>query len=135
MKESQPLHVIFDGHCAICRASIAKIQKMFGEQVLPVDFRAVPPQEIHPELNEERCKARMHVLADGRVYGGAGAMARILRLHRGLRLIVWLYDVPPVGWLAEQAYAWVARNRFRLSKWLGQDVPECTDACSIHKRD
>lgn len=135
MKKSQPLQVIYDGHCAICRASMSKIEKTFGERVLPVDFRIVPAGEIHPDLSEERCKAQMHVIEQGNVYGGAEAMVRILRMHRGLKLVVWLYDLPPLGWLAEGAYRLVARNRFRLSKWLGRDVPACSDACSIHKKD
>ncbi|ASS74920.1 hypothetical protein CIG75_07945 [Tumebacillus algifaecis] len=135
MKELQPLHVIYDGHCAICRASIKKIQGRFGDRVRPVDFRILSPEQIHPELNELRCKAQMHVLADGRLYGGAAAMVRILKLHRGLRLVVWLYHVPPLGWLSEQMYSLVARNRFRLSKWFGNDLPECTDACSIPQKD
>jgi predicted DCC family thiol-disulfide oxidoreductase YuxK len=135
MKQKEPLQVIYDGHCAICRASMEKIHKMFGEQVREVDFRIVPPQEIHPELTEARCKAKMHVLKDGRVYGGAEAMVQILRLHRLWRLIVPLYYVPPFGWLAERAYAFVAHNRFRLSRWLGKGVPECADACSIQKKD
>ncbi|MFD2169019.1 thiol-disulfide oxidoreductase DCC family protein [Tumebacillus lipolyticus] len=135
MRDSEPLQVIYDGHCALCRASMKRIQAMLGERVSPVDFRSVPPEQIHPELREESCKARMHLLDGEKLYGGAEAMVRILQLHRGYRLIVWLYYLPPIGWLAERMYEYVARNRFRLSKWLGSDVPECTDACSIHRKD
>ncbi|TCP54783.1 putative DCC family thiol-disulfide oxidoreductase YuxK [Tumebacillus sp. BK434] len=135
MKAMPPLQVIYDGHCGICRASVGKIEQLFGDKVRPVDFRIVPVGEIHPELSETRCQARLHVIEQGKVYGGAEAMVRVLRLHRGWRLIVWLYYLPPLGWLAEAGYRLVASNRFRLSKWLGRDLPDCGEACSIRKPD
>lgn len=132
MKQSQPLLVIYDGHCSLCRASMDKLERMLGDRVQRMDFRVVPPEQIHPDLSVERCQAQMHVVEMSRVYGAAEAMVRVLRLHRGYRLVVWLYDVPPFGWLAERAYQWVARNRFRLSRWFGKQ-PTCTDTCTIHQ--
>ena len=128
----QQLTVVYDGHCAICLASMEKVERMFGNRVRQMDFRVVPPAEIHPDLTEERCQARMHVLKDGQVYGGAAAVVQIMRMHPVLRWPVMLYYVPPFGWLAERIYEWVARNRFRLSRWLPGKQPVCTDACQIH---
>jgi predicted DCC family thiol-disulfide oxidoreductase YuxK len=132
MKHLPALKVVYDGHCAICLATMTKLLKKFGDRLDPVDFRLIPPQEIHPSLTEERCHAQMHVLKDGRVFGGAEAVVKILQLSPTYRIGVWLYYVPPLGWLAERAYAWVSRNRFRLSKLIGGEVPECTDVCTIH---
>jgi predicted DCC family thiol-disulfide oxidoreductase YuxK len=135
VKQEGALKVVFDGHCAICRATMTKLLKQFGDRLDPVDFRLIPPQEIHPSLNEERCHAQMHVIKDGQVFGGAEAVVKILQLSPIYRCGVWLYYVPPLGWIAERAYAWVSRNRFRLSKWFGGKVPECTDACTIHSQN
>lgn len=130
---SKPLLVVFDGHCPICRATMIKLERMYGDRILGMDFRIVPPQDIHPALTEEGCQARMHVVEGDRVYGGAAAVVRLARLHPVYRYPVVFYYVPPIGWLAERIYGWVSRNRFRISKWLGlkQEV-ECTDACMIH---
>lgn len=132
MLQNSPLVVVYDGYCALCRASKDKLEKMFGDRIAMVDFRVTPPESLHPDLNEEACQARMHVVADGRAYGGAAAMVRLFRLHPVLRWPVLLYHVPPLGWLAERVYDLVSRNRFTLSKWIGGEPPACTDACSIH---
>lgn len=128
----EPLVVVYDGHCGVCNASMDKIEKMFGTGVRRMDFRIVPPQEIHPDLTEEGCKAQLYILEDGKAYGGAHGFVRLLQLHGWLRVPVRLYYVPPFGWLAERAYGLFARNRFRISKWLGLKAPVCTDACRIH---
>jgi len=126
------IQVVYDGHCGICRASMDRVEQMYGPHVQRVDFRIVPAQEIHPSLSEERCQAQMFVVIDGQAYGGAEALARLLRLHRVYRFVAWLYFVPPFGWLAERVYRLIARNRFRLSKWFGRGEQEvCTDACRL----
>ena len=133
MKSKKPLLVVFDGHCPICRATMKKLERMYGERILGMDFRIAAPQDIHPSLTEEGCQARMHVVEGDRVHGGAEAVVRLARMHPVYRIPVLLYYVPPIGWMAERLYAWVSRNRFRISKLLGlkQEV-ECTDACMIH---
>jgi predicted DCC family thiol-disulfide oxidoreductase YuxK len=130
MKRSEPLVVVYDGHCALCLAGMARLERMFGEQVRRMDFRAVKPEEIHPELSESRCQARLHVLEGQRIYGGAAALARLMRLHPVYRWLAFAYEVPPLGWLADRVYELVARHRFRLSRWMGRDLP-CTDACQV----
>ncbi len=131
MPKKEPLVLVYDGYCAFCRASTERILNMFGNRVRAVDFRVVPPKQIHPELTAERCQAQLHVIKEGRVYGGAEAMVKIFGINGLLRLAVSLYYVPPIGWLAEKAYGMIARNRFRISKWIGGETP-CTDACTIH---
>ncbi|MGZ4135739.1 MAG: thiol-disulfide oxidoreductase DCC family protein [Tumebacillaceae bacterium] len=132
MKSSHPLIVVYDGHCAICRAAKDKLLHMFGDRIETVDFRTVPPEQIHPDLTPVLCQAQLHVLDGDRVYGAAEAMVRLLRMHSFYRYVVPLYYVPPFGWIAERVYKWISKNRFRLSKLLGKKQSECTDACTIH---
>lgn len=131
MQKPEPYVLVFDGYCALCRASTERILQMFGSRVQAVDFRVIPPKQIHPDLSTERCQAQLHVIADGNVYGGAKAMVKILGLHGFLRFPASLYYVPPIGWLAEVGYRIIARNRFTISKWMGNKT-ECSDACTIH---
>ena len=131
MGKPEPLVLVFDGYCALCRASTERILSMFGSQIQAVDFRVIPPKQIHPELTEAGCQAQLHVIKDGHVYGGAEAMVKVFGLHGLLRYPVYLYYLPPIGWLTEQIYKVIARNRFTISKWMGNKT-ECTDACTIH---
>lgn len=128
----EPITVIYDGHCAICRTTMDRLNRQLGDRVRGVDFRIVPPPDIHPDLTEARCQAQLHALQDGRIYGGAEAMVKILQRHAGWRFLTYFYYLPPLGWIAEKVYAYIARNRFKLSKYLGTKTPECTDACTIH---
>ncbi|HLQ60867.1 MAG TPA: DCC1-like thiol-disulfide oxidoreductase family protein [Candidatus Acidoferrales bacterium] len=53
--------------------------------------------------------------AEGGRWRGAAALNRALRELGGpWRLISASYRVPPLGWLEDRAYRWVARNRSRL---------------------
>jgi predicted DCC family thiol-disulfide oxidoreductase YuxK len=132
MKQPQPLVVIYDGQCAICRAAKDKLLRMFSDRIEPIDFRVVPPEQIHPDLTSEQCQAQMHVLENGQVFGAAEAVVRLMRMHPFYRYVVPLYYVPPVGWVSEAVYKWVSKNRFRISRLFGKKQPECTDACTIH---
>lgn len=127
------MKVVYDGHCGICQASVVKLFEMFGTKIEPVDFRTYDQvSEIHPDLEEDACKARMHVIRGHRVYGGAEAIVQLMRMHKFYRYPVLLYYLPPLGWITERIYNWVSHNRFKLSKLLGLKVPACTDACSVH---
>jgi predicted DCC family thiol-disulfide oxidoreductase YuxK len=132
VKQSYPLIVVYDGQCAICRAAKDKLVRMFGHRIETVDFRVVPPEQIHPDLTAEQCQAQLHVLDGDQVYGAAEAMVRLMRMHTFYRYVVPIYYVPPLGWIAEVVYKWISKNRFRLSKLLGKQQQECTDACTIH---
>lgn len=127
------MKVVFDGHCGLCQASMVKLFELFGTQIEPVDFRTYDSvAEIHPDLRENACQARMHVIKNGRVYGGAEAVVQLMHLHKFYRWPTKLYYVPPVGWITERIYDLVSKNRFKLSKLFGLKVPDCTDACQIH---
>ncbi len=125
--------VVYDGHCGLCRAAMENIRKRYGAKVVGVDFRTVDLKEIHPELTEQALEASLHVVDENRVYRGAGALVRIGRLHPVWRKLVWLYTVPPVRWMTDAAYSFVARHRFALSRVLGR-ISACKDgACTVHR--
>lgn len=65
--------------------------------------------------------------AVGRVFRGARAVAEIgRRLGPGWRVLGAVTAYPPVRWVADLVYRWVAKNRHRLGPSDG--------ACAINDR-
>lgn len=76
-------------------------------------------------ITEEQARSRVWLVTGGRQFGGAAAVAAILRGQPNplLRLLGWLGTVPPWSWAAEAGYRLVARYRYRL--------PGGTPACRL----
>ena len=76
-------------------------------------------------LTEAQCQeAVWFVYPDGRQYRAAAAANQTLYELGGVwRLVSILYRLPGVRQLEDAAYAWVARNRYRL--------PGASSACAI----
>jgi predicted DCC family thiol-disulfide oxidoreductase YuxK len=55
------------------------------------------------------------VLPEGRVVAGADAVPELLRRIRGLGWLATVFALPGVRPLARHVYAWIARNRMRIS--------------------
>jgi predicted DCC family thiol-disulfide oxidoreductase YuxK len=69
-----------------------------------------------PQITEEACLAAMQlVLPDGRVLAGADAVPELLRRIRGWGWVAAVFALPGVRPIARRVYAWVARNRMRIS--------------------
>lgn len=70
-------------------------------------------------------RARVWLVHHGRRYGGAAAVAALLRHQPSapLRFVGWLGTLWPLSWFAEAAYRVVARFRYRL--------PGGTPACRV----
>ncbi len=61
--------------------------------------------------------------------GGADAVARIVREARGLGWLALFSRLPLLKPIADAAYRWIARHRYRL---FGT-VEDCTDgSCELH---
>jgi predicted DCC family thiol-disulfide oxidoreductase YuxK len=118
--------VIFDGDCAICTTLSGVIER-----------RLRPPAAVQPwqrldlaayGLTEVDCiEALQYVDADGQVYAGELAVARLLRASRWwARPAGVVIGLPGVRSVAGVVYRWVARNRSRL--------PGGTPACAVPPR-
>jgi len=115
--------LIYDGDCGFCTTAV-----LWLDRVLP----AMPPTSPYQwtdlpayDLTVADGQARVWLALEGRLYGGAAAVAALLR-HQpspALRLLGWLGTVPPWSWLAEAGYRVVARYRYRL--------PGGTPACRV----
>ncbi len=107
--------VIYDGRCRFCRTQAARLARVAGPTITT---RAADPDLLtrFPGLTYERCMREIILVApSGRIYGGAEAITRALYLGRPrLGALGLVYYVPPVGWLANRVYRFVARHRYLL---------------------
>lgn len=117
--------LVFDGECAFCRLWIDRWRALTGDRVV-----YAPLQEIarkYPDVSLDRFRRAVQLVdEDGRTYGGAEAVFRLLAKAPGRGGWLWAYRrVPGFARAAEAAYRFIARRRgffFRLTKlaWGGR---------------
>lgn len=115
--DAYPLTVYYDATCPLCVAEMGamKARDAAGRLNLvdcsPAGFSGGPAPR-------EALMTAMHAVdAAGRVLDGVAAI-RACRNAVGLPAGGFLLDLPVVGALADRAYAVLARNRYRLPRWL-----------------
>lgn len=119
---SRPV-LVFDGDCGFCTTAVRWL-----ERTLPAMPETAPYQWADLTvygLSLDDAQARVWLILHGRRYGGASALAALLRHQpsRGLRFLGWIGNAWPWSVLAEVAYRIVARYRYRL--------PGGTPACRL----
>lgn len=119
----QPATLIFDGDCGFCTTAVRWLERTMPRVPATVPFQWADLPDFG--LTEEEARSRVWFVTGGRRYGGAGAVAALLRgqPHAALRMLGWLATVPPWSWLADAGYHLVARYRYRL--------PGGTPACRM----
>ena len=125
------LTVLFDGHCALCRGSAARVRRFDSRgRIELLDLNEPSTSQRYPKINrQEALKWMLAIDPHGRIHSGADAWARIGMLLPGWNLLAWILFVPGIHWLATKAYAWIARNRYRWNRTICND-----DSCSTHLR-
>jgi predicted DCC family thiol-disulfide oxidoreductase YuxK len=113
-----PATLIYDGDCAMCRASALWIMRRAlsrgALEILPC--RSGARRDRFPRIAEEACLTAMQlVLPDGRVLSGADAVPELLRRIRGWGWVASAFALPGVRPIARRVYAWVARHRMKIS--------------------
>lgn len=112
--------LLFDGRCGMCsawRAWIARHDR--GGRIALLPYQDPAARDLVPDLPPERFAGEMQlILPDGRVVGGATAIAESLRVLPGYRWLGALLRLPPILWMARRLYAVIARNRRRISRSL-----------------
>ena len=113
-----PAVLIYDGECAMCRASALWLMRLAisgGElEILPC--RSAPRRARFPQISDEACMTAMQlVLPDGRTLSGGDAVPELLRRIGWLSWLATAFALPGARPLARRVYAWVAKNRMRLS--------------------
>ncbi|HEX6212110.1 MAG TPA: DUF393 domain-containing protein [Methylomirabilota bacterium] len=110
--------LIYDAECSMCRASALWIMRRALSsgtlEILPC--RSGVRRQRFPQVSEDACMTAMQlVLPDGRVLSGADAVPELLRRIRGWGWVAGVFALPGIRPLARRLYAWVARNRMKIS--------------------
>jgi len=96
--------VIFDGQCHFCQQSVAWIERKLTVTALPFQTSDLAPFN----LTEEQCAKQVYVISDGVTYGGAAAIAYLLK-RRGNRIQSGL--ITASGPIGRAGYRWIASHR------------------------
>ncbi|HEX8833524.1 MAG TPA: DCC1-like thiol-disulfide oxidoreductase family protein [Abditibacteriaceae bacterium] len=121
--------LLYDGNCIFCIRQSARLEKWARGRIRRVSSSETGAMDLHPQLTADGTQARLHLLSpDGRLWGGAEAVARAISLHP-VGIIALFYYFPPLRPLFDAAYAWVARNRYRLMGRTGHDCEG--DSCRV----
>src|SRR5271169_3014991 len=110
--------VLYDDQCEICQACVAWLKVLDKHQrteTIPIAAAAL--SELGAGVEMDACLRELHVIgADGRLYRGWDAVARLARLLPMTWITGAVGSVPPFKQIARVAYRFVARNRHALSK-------------------
>lgn len=108
--------VVFDGDCRICM----RLSRALRAWDRNGDFEIVASQTAGVMARFPWIPARAYgealqlIAADGTTWQGAAAIEEILRILPRGRAIAWIFHIPLIRGLADRAYKWFARNRYRL---------------------
>lgn len=123
--------MLYDGHCRFCTQAAKKFARRLGPaRVKTVNFQDDGVLASFPGLTHEACMKKMQVITpDGKVYAGAGAVARLLRSFRFVGWVTYLYYVPLLKQLVDLLYALIAKYRYKL---FGKAACEPGGTCHLH---
>jgi predicted DCC family thiol-disulfide oxidoreductase YuxK len=96
--------VIFDGQCEFCQQSVTWIENKLAITALPFQTSDLSAYN----LTREQCAKQVYVISDGVTYGGAAAIAFLLK-RRGNRIQSGL--IKASGPIGRAAYHWIASHR------------------------
>ncbi|HTG69177.1 MAG TPA: DUF393 domain-containing protein [Candidatus Udaeobacter sp.] len=130
----EKLYIIYDGHCNLCLASVAKLKGLNSNadlhyvqiQQLEASVETEQPIPLFRQLNYAELYEKMHVIDEkGQLFAGADGVIRILRTVKGLRWLSAFYRIPGMKRAADHIYRFVADRRY---DWFGSTE----QSCSIH---
>ena len=96
--------VIFDGQCHFCQQSVTWIARKLTVTALPFQTSDLVPFN----LSKEQCAKQVYVISEGITYGGAAAIAFLLK-RRGNRIQSGL--ITASGPMGRAGYRWIASHR------------------------
>ena len=122
--------MIFDGDCAMCRATVERWCEATGSLIEYAPYQEVAAR--FPQIDRREFQRAVYLKdVDGSMTRGAEAVFRAMARCGRKRWLLWLYDMlPPFRFAAEFIYGLVARNRKPISfvrrVWWGKDLKQPT---------
>ncbi len=126
---------LFDGYCVICQSTRRTIKAL--DWLHRVEFLDLHDADTvlarYPDLDYDELMGQIHVVDEnGEVFAGYYGTRRMLK-EVPLGFPIWLLlQIPGMDWLGTRAYRFIARNRYRINKFFGVELPDCVDGvCKI----
>ena len=118
------LTVYYDGSCPLCQREIAFYRGLRGaDGLLWMDVSAGLP--VGEGISCETAMRRFHVKdAQGRLFSGGAAFARLWRALPAWRVLGWIFLWPPMSWFLEGAYRAFLPLRPHLQRAMLRWSPE-----------
>ncbi len=119
-------YLLIDGSCGFCKESarfFRTVDKKNLFQVIP--YQDIPEDELQRfGLDHKECDYAVRLItSNGRVLSGPFALNYIFFGYPPWSLLVILIYAIPIFLLCEMIVYWIiARNRHRISRWLGLEV-------------
>ncbi len=122
----EPMALIYDGRCGFCVAQSRRLVRLARPgSIVALDAHAPGALDrFRGVVNMVQAMAAVQLVAPAkgpggraRVFRGFEAVVRALATRRWLGLIAHVYYLPVVRQACDAAYRWVARNRYRISRW------------------
>ena len=99
-----PVIVIYDGQCRLCRASVSWLQMRCEVEAL--SFHSIDPARYGLTLSE--CESQVIAISGNQIFKGAGAVA-LLMAYRGNRATAaFIRASGPIG---RATYRWISTHR------------------------
>ena len=115
VKKNRNIVIIYDGECDFCAECVKWVLKRINAFALPFQTADLSKYGV----TNERCSKEVVVVINGKVSGGADAVAKLLRASGYKNLATLLKLSGPLG---RRGYSWVAANRdsaiIRLAHFL-----------------
>jgi predicted DCC family thiol-disulfide oxidoreductase YuxK len=125
--------VIYDGHCAFCRASVERLRWWDCRNRLAyLSLHDPRVAQRYPDLSHERLMREMVVVdRQGRYHGGAAGFRYLTRRLRRLWWLMPLMHIPFSLPLWQGMYRQIAKRRYGIAGKI-----ECADGtCHLHERN
>lgn len=118
MTQQQPSHeltVIYDGECGFCKECVRWLEKKTVITALPFQSADLARYGV----TYERCSKEVVAIINGKVFGGADAVAKLLHFC-GYKTVAFLLRFSgPIG---RTGYKWIASHRHsslvRIAHWI-----------------
>lgn len=107
--------IVYDGECNVCRRIVRALSAWDGGTLEIVPSQTAGLHARFAWITAEAYRESLQVIGpNGQTWQGAAAVEQILTVLPRGRLVAWIFHIPFVRGLAEKAYRWIARNRYRL---------------------
>lgn len=115
LSRGRSLRVVYDGECLFCMRTLLAFKK--ADQTGGLRFISSTQLAQHPDLPASLDYERAMYVFDeaGRAHRGYHGFCALAEYFLPLRPLIGTLRSRPFAWFGERAYAWVARNRARIS--------------------